>query len=749
MPDMPPVILPPTPPPIGGAQMSSSTPPVQGVAPLPPDGANSYNQWKGRLQASQDVVDRHKISWDVNQDRYLAKKPMGTHESEIIVPIDYANVEQKKAALFFQNPKVLITPLLPGLAKSAPVFEAVVNYNLGRKGVDAKSAVDEVLSDALCPSGIFAVKIGYEATVSGTKKIPNGMGPDPNWQPPIHHVLGATLGLMAAPQAPIVPIFSEVPNIIAEKYIFERISPAKLLLPVEFTGSNYDKASWLAFEFVMDFETAKRSLQLPDDFKSTSSNDMHLVGKKDDNNTGKVAKVKGWEIYYKTSVFDVSQAHPDHQMLLVLIDGLPTPVKHRPSPYQIQNSDGTISGMKGFPIHVGALRYVSDSAYPPSDCQMSRYQSDEISKGRTQMMYQRMRSTPMRIVDLAGIGGKDALSKLEKNLWQGIFPVTQLDPMPIREVPLASMPQVNFEFDKIARHDLSETWAMGSNQMGTTNPTDRTATELTLAQNNGSTRLGKERTKFLDWYVRGAEKLAALIQMFADEQSYINIVGSDGAKTLMQWDKTTIQGTYAFDIKANSSAPTDAATERSQLLQFYNLLGNSPGINRQELDAELIRAFDLEPDKLLKPPAPPPPPPVEKPRISFSFDDKAIDPSSAAFPIVMEILKNGGIMIDDQAITAAQATSGKMQAAGGITQPVVADAVPHTPALPPGGPAGPGGTPGAPPPPPPPGGMVAPASNATTPTPQSTNSVVPLNKHQIDQTGARPGPRVGGMTKLT
>lgn len=709
-----------------------ATPPAATGPKLPADGPNSMTMWKSRLGESQSVVDKEKISWDVNQDRYLAKRPVGSDTAEIIVPTDYANVEQKKAALYFQNPKVLLSPLLPGLANVAPIAEAVVNYRLGPKGVNAKAAVDEVLSDALCPSGIFAVKIGYEATVNGTKKIQTGTGPDPSWKPPITHVIGASLGMMAAPQAPIVPIMADVPNIIAEKYFFDRISPAKLLLPVEFTGSDYDKAAWLAFEFLMDIETARRLFNLSKDFKTTTGQDQHLIGRKD-GSTSKVEKVKGWEIYYKTSIFDPAQPHPEHQTLLIIIDGLPDPVKFRPSPYQMVRPDGTIGGMPGFPIHVGALRYVSDTAYPPSDCQMSRHQSDEISKGRTQMMYQRIRSTPMRIVDLQAIGGKEALAKLEKNVWQGIFPVLSLDPMPIKEVPLASMPQQNFEFDAIAKRDNAGTWAMDANQLGMMNTTGRTATESTLAQNNGSTRLGKERTKLLDWFVRGAEKLFALIQMFADEQSYVNIVGPDGAKVLMAWDKNTIQGTYAFDIKANSSAPTDAASERSGLLQFYNLMGNSPGINRPELDAEMIRAFDLDPEKLLRPPAPPPEPPPDRPKFNFTFNDQSIDPSNPSFPIVMEILKNGGMNISNQAILAAQSAAGKTQTAMGATTPVVADAVPHDPPTPPGAPGVP-----------PTSGSVAPTGGAASPT----NAVVPINKHQIDQTGARPGPRVGGLTSL-
>ena len=64
--------------------------------------------------------------------------------------------------------------------------------------------------------------------------------------------------------------------------------------------------------------------------------------------------------------------------------------------------------------------------------------------------------------------------------------------------------------------------------------------------------------KFANWYARAAEKLGALIQMFADESAYVNITGPDGGKILKEYTKLDIPGKYAFTVKPNATAPVDA-----------------------------------------------------------------------------------------------------------------------------------------------------------------------------------------------
>jgi len=712
------------------------TPTNEQILPLSDE---QFAKWKSRIQASKDMIDEVKDEWAENKERYLLKKKKGQHESEVIVPKDFAFVEQKKAALFFQTPTVLLSPKLPGLEPAVPVFEAVLNHHLGRDGVNAKAAIDEVLSDALCPSGIFAVKVGYEATIDGTKQVQVGTEPDPNWVAPEQEAVGAVLGLNPPPQPPQVPKMEDVPNIICQKYIFERISPTKLLLPSDFTGSDYDKAAYVGMEFLMDAEVAKRVFNLPQDFNAWTYSDDRLIGKDDDTSDGdkdKRKKVKGWEIWYKTAIFDGKVKHPDAQRLLVVVEGMEKAAVHKDSPYQTVTQSGDIEGMPGFPIHIGALRYVSDSALPPSDASMTRYQVDEISTGRTHMKWQRQRSLPMRAAELAGVGGPEGLAKIEKNIWQSIIPLDSISPMPIVEIPRSNYPQENYQFDQIATRDLEEVWSLGANPTGALNQTNRTATELALAQNNSGSRLGKERNKFIDWFVRGVEKLAALVQLFEDEQTYVAVTGPDGVKRIQPWDKTTIAGKYAFSIKPNSFAPQDVASERSEFLQFYNLMANSPNVNRVELESELVRKFGLDPAKMIKVP----PPPVQKPeepKVSISIDENCLTPTNPAFPVFIEILKSRGINIPDAAIQLAQMASAQISKVTGL--PTAGTATPPPP------PAT-GQLPNVP-------GVASDVQDAATASagtnPQvAAQKATPVNKHQEELTGERTGPKPGGFARL-
>ena len=681
--------------------------------PLPKDGINSAGRWKDRAQASRDAIDKLKPDWDKNLDRYLGKKPLAAAKDEVIVPKDYANTEQKKGQLFFQTPYIQCLPLEPaaqGLEDSVDVFEAVINHYLGPDGVNAKAAVDEVLTDALCPSGVFAVKICYESVTDGQKPVVVGQQPDPTWQPPTPDQVqpGTVLGINQPLQTPpMVPLTQMAPNIIAEKYLFERISPAKLLIPTEFTGSDFDKAPWLGFDFSMDFESAKRAYNLPDDFKSFITDDDRLLGKDRQPADGKGAarRVKGSEIWYKASLFDETVKNPDLLRVLVLIDGVTDPVKHDDSPYQQTMPDGSILGMPGFPVHVGALRYVSDMAIPPSDCQMSRTQVEELSKGRTQMVRQRERSIPLRFADLGRVGGEEGLAKIEKNIWQAIIPLEQAqqsDP-PIFEAVRAQFPRENFTFDQIANRDISETWALDATQRGVLQEKNVTATEIERTQQNANIRLSKERVKFLEWFARGVTKLAALIQQFADQQAYVAIVGADGVRRLQAWDKTKIQGRFIFQCKPDSGVFIDAQAVSKQALDRFNILHQSPFINQQELLMETLRAMNLDPSKLVQQPQAKP---TEIPKISFAFNGTDLNPQNPSFPIVLEILRQGGLQLDDQAIGSAQ----RLASLSGPT----ASAVPH--------------------------------GNPTPPPPAQTigtgGAVEPLNKHFAEQSGERPGPKV-------
>jgi hypothetical protein len=202
-------------------------------------------------------------------------------------------------------------------------------------------------------------------------------------------------------------------------------------------------------------------------------------------------------------------------------------------------------------------------------------------------------------------------------------------------------------------------------------------------------------------------KLASLIQQFADQEAYVAIVGQDGIRRLQAWDKTKLQGRFLFQCKPDSGVYVDANAASQKALNEYNLLHQSPFINQQELLADTLRAMNRDPAKLIQAPQQKP---TEVPKISFTFNDQSLNPQNPAFPIVLEILRMGGIPVNDAAISASQ----QLASLGGPT----ASAVAH-------------------------GEVQAPPPARTVGN--AGGSGEPLNKHAAERTGERPGPPIGGM----
>lgn len=660
--------------------------------------------WRAQIKAAQDKRQKHVEQWRSNISSYLAKAFSADevrNGHRVWVPLDYANTEQKKAQLFFSVPEVQLTAKRPQFEASVPVFQAVLNHYLGRHGVDARTMMHEALFDAICPSGLAVTMIGYEPTVDGTRQVQTGTQPAPN--------VGDVLGLSPVAQ---VPVFEDVPNVIHEQYFWVRVSPEKGLIPSDFHGSNYDLSPWLGVEFEIDRAIGERKGWVTSD--TPASGDVEPSGLNEDEHRDSVPaspKVKGIMLFYRMAAFGL-HPHPEAFGWCVLIDGREDfAVKPSPSPWQKFVPDETgklrLIGLKGNPIHIKAARYVSDSAYPPSDVQMGRPQVEELSKFRSQLVRQRDRNIPIRGYDKSRVD-KETIQKIEKAEEQSLI---GFDGNPNEQVAVlgtGQLPRENFEANKVIEQDLRGIWAMGANQRGQDDETSKTATEASIIDSNADTRLAYEQDQWLDWFVRGAEKLGGLIQLFADDPDYVEIVGEDGLPQLQPWDKTTIAGEFVFAAVPDTSIRQDATTKRKRALDQFQLLANEPQINRSELVRWLVRELNLPP-KLYNPEPPEKGP--EPMRLQLTIRSESLNPALPEFNVLKAVLEQSGIQIPDDAITTGLALQSKIDQ-GGMADPQLAGA------------AQPGQALGAPP---------------QTMNPGPAEKVQPLDKRSFDMTGQLPG----------
>jgi hypothetical protein len=304
----------------------------------------------------------------------------------------------------------------------------------------------------------------------------------------------------------------------------------------------------------------------------------------------------------------------------------------------------------------------------PSDCSMARNTADEMSKGRTQMLRGRDRNQNQWGFDATRLD-KDIQAKIEKNETFGGIGFNGAGADVTWPIVKGSPSRETFTFDEICRQDLNRIWGITDQGTGVQSDTARTATELNLTNAASQSRMESDRAKVTDWLTQKViAKFAALLQLFADEVEYVELVGQDAqrlknippevqaqaqqnpqASVLVPWSKANIFGRYSFTIKPDSQLHLDVVQQREQWLKFFNFLANEPTANRTELTREGMKLFNYDPARFTQPPPPHAP---EPPKSSFSFTGPDLVAPQAA--MVVELLQQLGFKISPQAILQAQ-----------------------------------------------------------------------------------------------
>lgn len=614
------------------------------VAPMSQD---EVTAWKARLTAgreiAKDLVTEGRKSLGRYNARTLAHQPK---DHTVVVPLDFASVEQKKAQLF-QVPEMIAEGRTPEAEPMAPLFAAIANYQLGPEGVNASAMMFEAQTDVLI-HGYAVTKIGYENVVDGTKPVPTGqMIPDPNAiaQP------GAVLGLGVQP--PMIPETMDVPNIISETYYWKRLPPGFFFTDAEFRGSNFDEAPWVSWRFSEDVPEKELG-----GTASEKDDDLLLV-EPDRAKTGKRKKRYGTEVWYQAAKFDADVKHPEVIRTFKLYDDEPEARDRRNSPFQrwavpgqplstVYTPGAKLAGMRGYPLHILTLRYTPDAAFPKSDVQMGGSLSDEISTGRTQVLRRRDRSLPQTGYDATRVLPND-LAKIEKNENTAFIGFNgPMDDSMFKQIDKGTFGRENFAFNEQAQQDYDKTWAHGAHGGVLRSESPETATKSQQIQQSIENRLQMERTRELEWFVAGATKLMSLFQIFADAQDYAPILGANGQQRLQAWDKTLIPGPFILKTRPNSHIRLNPEADFRQDLELFNLAGNAPEGNRMYMLQRLFMKRGWDPARALQQP-----PPKQADAATGSVSLKVEDFIGPGAPVAQILARALGIEVPDTALQAA------------------------------------------------------------------------------------------------
>lgn len=577
------------------------------------------DEFRARISTCKDyrrkLVTNWSLSIDSRRGKPLASQP---DEDSIIVNLDWPLTKAKIASLFSQIPQVRIShpPQSTSAGPWLASLESKLNDTIVSAGIEA--AMDECLADCINAAGIGIALVSYEAIMED-KEVP---AIDINALPPELQEEFAATGTIGGEPVPT----SIVPQPVDRRYVIQRISPADFLWPLDFTGSNFDMAPWLGRSGRVTWAEAVQKFGLTDsDREDVIGDDRQtqdrLTHDLDKDKPQPDQKVGFDEIFYKEFQYDPESKSYSTIHHLVFLNGKDDPVIDEPWKGQRLGEDGSVIGAVKMPVRVLTLTYISDETIPPSDSAIGRPQVNEINTLRTQNVLQMKRNVPVRWADINRLD-PTVMQALMKGTWQGIIPVQGDGTRILGEVAKNGHPVENPYFDQIAKRDLSESWSLGPNQLGS-GETVETKGESSEIAEGYRTRIGRERAKVASHFVGIAEVLGGMICLFEDPMSFGEGFHPSFSKAL------------GYSILADSTVLVDAKQRLERMNEFLNTYAKSGYVVLEPVLKEIAILSGLDPNTVIK--APEPKPPVE-PNISLRFTgtEDMSNPLALAF-----LLKSG------------------------------------------------------------------------------------------------------------
>ena len=649
---------------------------------------------KSHAEACRRVRKSLLHDWKRNVDLRIGKAvPFsggGATEDEVQSEInpDWALTKTKTANLYSQVPAVQLTHENKQYAAAVGPFSKALNYELGEKRANIGVPMEEVLNDVVNAAGVGAIVVGY-AVRSETVDMPveeifqSTAGPIPTKDIPPEQ-------LKQLVQAGLLHM-QPIENTLDSKIFGHRISPADLLWPSEFIGSNFDDGDWIGYDHRCSWAEAKNEFKLKDEDKDRITSGTEISSQSDlrsepeTTGTSDAKKVKYSTMYYWRYKVDPDEKSFKAIWKLVYVEGMEKPVIHEAWKGQkYDEQTRTYIGSHKFPVRVLTLTYITDNPIPPSDSAAGRPQVNDMRRSRSQMFMQRERSMPIRWADSNRID-TEILANLQRGVFQGFIPTNGDGSRSIGEVARASYPSEDLTFDQQTKTDLMESWQIGPNQLGTTQAGRRTAGEANITQQNFATRIGQERGRVASFFLGVVEIIAGYMALYSDFPSL-----SEEERQAMQqaWNSKQILHDLVFKIRPDSAIMLDTQSRIDRIQNFINISAKSGYVNVEPLIREMAELSGIDPTDVLIKPEPPKP---ELPNISYRFSSK----DDLINPLVMALLVKSGQAPSQDELEAAK----KILEAGAVPPAPPPMPAPEGGGNPPlGQPAGPEGAPGALPP---------------------------------------------------
>lgn len=561
------------------AERDQVTPAIQmsrGVA------QEKYAKYAAHVKASQlwREAEGYDLTWKRLRDYYRLKMLSAhTDQDAIAVAIVFATINVISPSVSISHPKVTVTPRDETLDDTAIIVEAVVNYwwRHGQIHQDFRSAVKDFLV-----YGHGWLKIGWRYSEKESELTPEEQ--DEQYT----ELRGqADAAAEANPDmAHLLPTDDEITDGLPDTAIevdqdepfAERISPFDVFVDPEATSLLDCK--WIAQRIVLPLERIKNDKRYGRN-RSKLVADGSLRWFNEDQRTKipeDAGRVTLWEYY------DLAE---EHMCVFAEQQDVGFLVKPQPFPYPY-----------GQPFCMLRNYEVPDQFYPIGEIEAIMPLQDELNDTRSGMVTARRLDIPKYLYREGALDdqGIDALSS---DVPYTAIPIR--DDLPLSDA-IAPMPRndANAELyrahSEVIESDMDRVTGINEYQRGALPEVRRTATEASIIQDAANARAADKLDQVEAFAGSVSRHLVMLAQKFMTSEQVAVVIGVDGTKAWVPFDRDEIAGEFLFTVQAGSTQPQNETFKRQQATQILQALGpflTPPGvpgyINVPDLLANVLR----------------------------------------------------------------------------------------------------------------------------------------------------------------
>lgn len=534
----------------------------------------------------------------------------------------WTNVQVMVPNLYFQNPRVSITPLI----EAALVPQSEIDLTTGQLVKLPPKMVDGQAAASLAENVIYDYykhlkakqtiqMVTYDAVVTGL-----------GWSKMVWHT-----ELSGAEKDDI--------TVIKDDVTWERLNPLNVFVDPEATSPDLSDAKYIILKYFKPTEVIKKNplykgveklkgtkqLMFSGDDKNASNADMYkaIDGDKPD-----VDRNVLYEVYDRIN-----------RKIKVYVDGMKRPIR-----YDDWNDE--------FPVKALMFNRDAESFYPIAD--FTAYEAQVLLKTKLRRKMVDLFNKLNRIYAVnSNIVDKEKVQAMLDSNTGGVIPVPITGSQSIRDILVNlndfTMNDSYLALQNVADTDIERLSGINDAMRGLITSAKRTATEMLNISGSANLRIEMKKDVVANYVEDCTLRMLTLLQQNVDEKRVQKVIHEEQTQWL-PWNKDDIAGRFAISIDVGDMTKQNPEMKAKQALEAYQMYVASPFVDQVDLTKNALKwSLPFMKVKLNERavqnylnPNPEDKPKEDKTKLSISLK---LEPLDLLNPQVTALLESAGIQI--------------------------------------------------------------------------------------------------------